>query len=381
MKLARIDTTRALVWRPSVLGTIAYACLFAVVVLWTLGTVEPYTFPDNFLAPRFAGLSLFHALTGIHVILFVLLASDLPAAFRAPAGIRKGHVAGVIGAMILVALMQTVAISWRSFAELLESGSPVVPGIEMEAMEMPLVENARPLFYDPRTEMIPVQIPASENCIAELRRLYEPEIDEFPTILEEFLREQVERVDRRPLDPSRSDGALETDAPLLVLADRTVRFSRIVHVARVGMQEDIGIRKLWLGVERPEGRDIGAYPLHLSPPVDGGSPAPDSERDPHADDIDIHVRNPGRKLSPYFDGRPYDPSVHLRFRFSDDRAVGYSWRGRSTSDLTEFAGWLAGETEILIPELAPGVTWGELAAVLDALHANSREDLTLRLNL
>ena len=112
MKLSLRFPLDARVLRPTVVATIAYVTLLVIFFLWTYLTLES---PEagrtpeqavDLLGPRIAGIAFVDVLTAVNVIWLAVLLLDFFAARRAPAIVRKGHVAGVALGMAVVATAQ-----------------------------------------------------------------------------------------------------------------------------------------------------------------------------------------------------------------------------------------------------------------------------------
>jgi hypothetical protein len=123
MKLSLRFPLEARILRPTVVATIAYVTLMVLFFLWTILTLRS---PDvgmapehavDLLGPRVAGVAFVDVLTAVNVIWLVVLLMDFFAARRAPAILRRGHVAGVVLGMVVVAVMQFALYELTQVAE------------------------------------------------------------------------------------------------------------------------------------------------------------------------------------------------------------------------------------------------------------------------
>ena len=94
----------------------AYVSLLAVLVLWVLFTVRPETFAGAFLGERILGFSLYEVWTATNVVWMAAVIFELRPALRAPRLIRRGQVAGVVSALVVLVVVQVLAQSMRGAA-------------------------------------------------------------------------------------------------------------------------------------------------------------------------------------------------------------------------------------------------------------------------
>ncbi len=117
MRFLQLTSKDQRLWRPAVVGTIAYAALFAVYVLWTISTAESEHFSEAVLGPRLAGFSLLWILTAVNGVWLIALCLDLVPAWRSEPAVRKGQIVGVLGAIAVLALVQLTVFKIGESAE------------------------------------------------------------------------------------------------------------------------------------------------------------------------------------------------------------------------------------------------------------------------
>jgi biopolymer transport protein ExbD len=87
-------------------------------------------------------------------------------------------------------------------------------------------------------------------------------------------------------------------------------------------------------------------------------------------EILIRVVKAGRKLSPYLDGKPYDPDKHKRFEYDSSREVSYQIGPEKTDDIIKVAKRLKDlfgqdEERPVTIDCRAGVVYGDMVPVLD----------------
>ena len=105
------------IWRPTVLGVMVYVSLLAILVIWVICTLRTDTFHAAFLDERFLGFSLYEIWTAANAVWLVAVALELKPALRAPRLIRRGQVSGVIGAFLVLVVVQVLAQAMKGAAE------------------------------------------------------------------------------------------------------------------------------------------------------------------------------------------------------------------------------------------------------------------------
>lgn len=104
------------VWRPVVMGAMAYALLYTVLCLWLLVTWRPDSFHGQVLGAQLFGLSLYHLLTAINVTWIAFLALDMRAALGSPRPMRRAHSVGVFLSIVVVLAIQLATLAMHDAA-------------------------------------------------------------------------------------------------------------------------------------------------------------------------------------------------------------------------------------------------------------------------
>ena len=104
------------VWRPVVVGAMAYALLYTVFCLWLLMTWRPDSFHGQVLGAQLFGLSLYHVLTAINVTWISFLALDMRAALSSPRPMRRPHSVGVFLSIVVVFAIQLATLAMHDAA-------------------------------------------------------------------------------------------------------------------------------------------------------------------------------------------------------------------------------------------------------------------------
>ena len=273
-----------------------------------------------------------------------------------------------------MALSAVVASAWFGIHLWDALVFPVFPVDEggLELVTLPEVDRAAPHHDDPWIVQPVLVLLADGSVVVRREVLVDESAPEDTTKLERYLANQARQMEKDHLDKENRKGPLFPDGSVLLLPDATTDFTHVTRIAQLCTKEGIQIWKLHLGVRRPEKPRLGYYFMGLPRIFDGCRlPVDPPTPDPYL--LKIEVVEPGSKLAPEEDvpWRGEGP-----FRFGEDRVLRYSYRAWSSTDpaeLAQVAGLSAGE--LRRTDIGPGVVWGDVAKVLNALTAEDHEDV------
>lgn len=106
MPSAPPDLTALRLWRHSVKVTTLWALLLILLFVTMVWTQDAARLESLVLGPKLLGLSAAQVLTAGNLLLGIYLLLDLTKAWRMRGPVRRGHVAGVVLAIVLVCALQ-----------------------------------------------------------------------------------------------------------------------------------------------------------------------------------------------------------------------------------------------------------------------------------
>lgn len=109
-------------WRPTVVGSMVYAALFALFVLWIMSSLEGREFADFVLRERVSRLTLFHLLSIANGLGLVILVLDVGAARRCRSAQRQPQYWGLLLSIAMMAGLQAATFSMLNAAQALTPG-------------------------------------------------------------------------------------------------------------------------------------------------------------------------------------------------------------------------------------------------------------------
>ena len=106
------------IWRASVVGTIIYVILFAIMVIWILHASNHSEYTSHILGPFYAGLSLYQIVSFVNIAWFFALVVDLVVLMRrSPRKGILGPLGGVVLSILAIAVVQWAAGELKRVAE------------------------------------------------------------------------------------------------------------------------------------------------------------------------------------------------------------------------------------------------------------------------
>ena len=106
-------------WRPSVAGSLVYASLFAILLLWMLVSMDQRTFSEFVLSERLVGMNLFHLLSFANGVGLIVLLLDVGAARRSRVANRRAQFWGLLLAIVMMLGIQVATFSMENAARML----------------------------------------------------------------------------------------------------------------------------------------------------------------------------------------------------------------------------------------------------------------------